>query len=146
MKVFKGIIGIIILVALCLLGAYLIQYPLYRFDARETPPYVAILLLSLCGVVVFLLFVLAAVLNNHFKWFTGIDMATVMAYSAIILFLLILLAFSKIPVPYSWLPSNNEMAFSFGQFLIQIFSGVAALLIASGCVIYIKIKKKNEGE
>ena len=67
MKVLKYIIGTILTVVPCLVCVYLIQYPLYRFDARETPVYKAILLLAVCGVAVVLVYGGAALLNNCFE-------------------------------------------------------------------------------
>ena len=55
-KVLKYIIGIILTVVPCVVCDYIIQYPLYKFDARETPVYKALLLLALCGVAVVLIY------------------------------------------------------------------------------------------
>ena len=141
MKVIKYIIGLFIPAALCLLCAYLIQYPFYKFDAREASVAQAILLLALSGVAVVLVYGGTALLNKRFEWLSGNEMAAVIAFSALTFVLIMWNAFEKIPIPYSWIPSNSEMAFDFGQFLIQVFTIVPAFIIAGICKIYL-IRKK----
>lgn len=143
MKVLKYIIGTILTVVPCLVCVYLIQYPLYRFDARETPVYKAILLLAVCGVAIVLVYGGAALLNKYFKWLSGKDMARMICFSANIFFFIMLFVYRYLPIPYSWIPSNNEMAFSFGQLLIQVFTEVPTFIIACICLIYLKMKKKD---
>ena len=140
-KVLKYIIGIVLTVVPCVVCDYLIQYPLYKFDARETPVYKALLLLALCGVAVVLVYGGIVLLNKYFEWLSGKDMALMLSFSSLILFWIMLFVFARIPIPYSWIPSNNEMAFGFGQFLIQIFTMVPSLIIVIICVIYLKISK-----
>ncbi len=140
-KVLKYIIGIILTVVPCVVCDYLIQYPLYKFDARETPVYKALLLLALCGVAAVLVYGGVVLLNKFFEWFSGKDMALMLSISSLILFWIMLFVFARIPIPYSWIPSNNEMAFGFGQFLIQLFTMVPSLIIVIICVIYLKISK-----
>ena len=142
-KVLKNLIGIIITVALCLLSSYFVQYPFYRIDAREASVSSAILIAALSAVAVVVVYGGTALLNKHFKWYSGVGLAFMVAWSALILFLLMLLVFEKIPVPYSWIPSNNEMAFDFAQFIIQIFTMVPALIVNGICIIYMKIKKSK---
>jgi hypothetical protein len=137
------LVGLIVTAAFCLLSLYLIQYPFYRFDARNSSPYLALLLLMLCGVAVVLVYGGIVLLNKRFKWYSGVEMAKVVAGSSLIFSLLMLLVFTKIPIPYSWIPSGNEMAFGFGELLIQIFSMVPAIVIAGICVVYIVIKSKR---
>ena len=74
-KVLKYIIGIILTVVPCVVCDYIIQYPLYKFDARETPVYKALLLLALCGVAVVLIYGGVVLLNKYFEWLSGKDMA-----------------------------------------------------------------------
>lgn len=140
-KVLKYIIGIILTVVPCVVCDYLIQYPLYKFDARETPVYKALLLLALCAVAVVLVYGGVVLLNKCFEWLSVKDMARMLSFSSLILFWIMLFVFARIPIPYSWIPSNNEMAFSFGQFLIQLFTMVPSLIIVIICVIYLKIAK-----
>lgn len=140
-KVLKYIIGIILTVVPCVVCDYLIQYPLYKFDARETPVYKALLLLALCAVVVVLVYGGVVLLNKYFEWLSVKDMAWMLSFSSLILFWIMLFVFARIPIPYSWIPSNNEMAFGFGQFLIQLFTMVPSLIIVIICVIYLKIAK-----
>ncbi|MCR4846347.1 MAG: hypothetical protein K5865_06385 [Eubacterium sp.] len=101
----------------------------------------AILIAALSGVAVAVVYGGAALLNKYFKWFSDVVMATLITYSALILFLIMLLVFEKIPIPYSWIPSNNEMAFKFGQFIIQLFTMIPAFIVSGICVIYLKYKK-----
>ena len=103
-----------------------------------------IILLALSGVAVGLVYGGVALLNKRFEWLSGKDMACVICLSSLIFFLIMLLAFEKIPVPYSWIPSNNEMAFDFGQFLIRIFTMVPAFIIAAICKIYLISKKTKK--
>lgn len=140
-KVLKYIIGIILTVVPCVVCDYLIQYPLYKFDARETPVYKALLLLALCAVAVVLVYGGVVLLNKYFEWLSVKDMAWMLSFSSLILFWIMLFVFARIPIPYSWIPSNNEMAFGFGQFLIQLFTMVPSLIIVIICVIYLKIEK-----
>lgn len=140
-KVLKYIIGIILTVVPCVVCDYLIQYPLYKFDARETPVYKALLLLALCAVAVVLVYGGVVLLNKYFEWLSVKDMAWMLSFSSLILFWIMLFVFARIPIPYSWIPSNNEMAFGFGQFLIQLFTMVPSLIIVIICVIYLKISK-----
>ena len=142
-KVLKKLIGIIVTVALCLLSSYFVQYPFYRIDAREASVSSAMLIAALSAVAVVVVYGGTALLNKHFKWYSGVGLAFMVAWSALILFLLMLLVFEKIPVPYSWIPSNNEMAFDFAQFIIQIFTMVPALIVNGICIIYMKIKKSK---
>ena len=138
-KVLKYIIGIILTVLPCVVCDYIIQYPLYKFDARETPVYKALLLLALCGVAVVLVYGGVVLLNKYFEWLSGKDMAWMLSFSSLILFWIMLFVFARIPIPYSWIPSNNEMAFGFGRFLLQLFTMVPSFLIVIICAIYLKI-------
>lgn len=138
-KVLKYIIGIILTVVPCVVCDYIIQYPLYKFDARETPVYKALLLLALCGVAVVLVYGGVVLLNKYFEWLSGKDMAWMLSFSSLILFWIMLFVFARIPIPYSWIPSNNEMAFGFGRFLLQLFTMVPSFLIVIICAIYLKI-------
>ena len=138
-KVLKYIIGIILTVLPCVVCDYIIQYPLYKFDARETPVYKALLLLALCGVAVVLIYGGVVLLNKYFEWLSGKDMAWMLSFSSLILFWIMLFVFARIPIPYSWIPSNNEMAFGFGRFLIQLFTMVPSFLIVIIYAIYLKI-------
>ena len=138
-KVLKYIIGIILTVVPCVVCDYIIQYPLYKFDARETPVYKALLLLALCGVAVVLIYGGVVLLNKYFEWLSVKDMAWMLSFSSLILFWIMLFVFARIPIPYSWIPSNNEMAFGFGRFLIQLFTMVPSFLIVIICAIYLKI-------
>ena len=138
-KVLKYIIGIILTVLPCVVCDYIIQYPLYKFDARETPVYKALLLLALCGVAVVLIYGGVVLLNKYFEWLSGKDMAWMLSFSSLILFWIMLFVFARIPIPYSWIPSNNEMAFGFGRFLLQLFTMVPSFLIVIICAIYLKI-------
>lgn len=138
-KVLKYIIGIILTVVPCVVCDYIIQYPLYKFDARETPVYKALLLLALCGVAVVLIYGGVVLLNKYFEWLSGKDMAWMLSFSSLILFWIMLFVFARIPIPYSWIPSNNEMAFGFGRFLLQLFTMVPSFLIVIICAIYLKI-------
>ena len=138
-KVLKYIIGIILTVLPCVVCDYIIQYPLYKFDARETPVYKALLLLALCGVAVVLVYGGIVLLNKYFEWLSGKDMAWMLSFSSLILFWIMLFVFARIPIPYSWIPSNNEMAFGFGRFLLQLFTMVPSFLIVIICAIYLKI-------
>ena len=138
-KVLKYIIGIILTVVPCVVCDYIIQYPLYKFDARETPVYKALLLLALCAVAVVLVYGGVVLLNKYFEWLSVKDMAWMLSFSSLILFWIMLFVFARIPIPYSWIPSNNEMAFGFGRFLIQLFTMVPSFLIVIICAIYLKI-------
>jgi hypothetical protein len=85
-KVLKYIIGIILTVVPCVVCDYLIQYPLYKFDARETPVYKALLLLALYAVAVVLVYGGVVLLNKYFEWLSVRDMARMLSFSSLILF------------------------------------------------------------
>ena len=76
-KVIKYLIGIIITAALCFFSSYFVQYPFYRIDAREASVSTAILIAALSAVAVVVVYGGTALLNKHFKWYSGFAMATV---------------------------------------------------------------------
>ena len=132
-KVFKYILGVMIILLMGALASYLLQLLLLSAVQSVRNVFLFILLMIIGAVAFVIINILFYILNRKKHIYTETDGLIVICISSVLYIAFMWLVFSKISVPYELIP-NAEMGLGFLQILIQIFDsiGAAVCLIASG--------------
>ncbi|SNU09293.1 hypothetical protein SAMN06297422_12469 [Lachnospiraceae bacterium] len=142
-KIFKYILGIIIILSMGALISYLMQILLLT-SIQSTRSVPLIMLLMLAGALsIILINVLLYLLNRRNLWLEETDGLIVICTSSVLYAVFMWLIFQHITVPYELIPSA-EMGFGFLQLLLQIFNSLGAGACVLAAIIRLLILKSNQ--
>jgi len=134
----KEVVNVIILTLINIALTYGYQCLILMFDFGRETARKGEIMIFLCGAPMLVIQGLFAWMGKRLTQYDTGAICRIMISTMILYISSMFLLFPLLPVPYNLIPSG-EMAFGFFQFLIQVFTSIAAFLCAaiSGIALFL---------